>query len=145
MPTPKDSHTWHDAQFGTGRLVELTPEQRKARTEFQRESSQAAGEAAQSFIDSVNKPRKPDVWDYAAVAANIEAGTIPTPAQERARKLGYELQPDGSLVSSKLAEAQKRQHEPEYEGGPTAAETAELEAYLAEDDEEDDAEFWHDE
>jgi hypothetical protein len=137
MSKSKDEHTFHDAGFGTGRLVELTPEQRKARTEFQRESSQEAGEAAQRFIDSVNKPRKPDVWDYAAVASNLEASEILTPAQKRARQLGYELQPDGSLVSSKLAEARKRQHEPEYEGGPTPAETAEMEAWLDGDDEDD--------
>jgi YD repeat-containing protein len=135
---------FHDAGFGSGRLVELTPEQRRARDEFRKEGTKEAGEAVRRVSESLAAPRKPGIWDYAAAAANIEAGTIRTPAQERAKRLGYELQPDGSLVSSKLAEAQKR--EQEYDGeGPTPEEQAAMERFLASDEEEESEEsFWND-
>jgi hypothetical protein len=99
MARARDDHTFHDAGFG-GHLNELTPEQRKARDDLQKELSKEAGESAQRIVDSFTAPRKPGIWDAAAVAANLKASEIRTPAQERAGKLGYELQPDGSLVSS---------------------------------------------
>jgi hypothetical protein len=137
MARARDDHTFHDAGFG-GHLNELTPEQRKARDDLQKELSKEAGESAQRVVDSFTAPRKPGIWDAAAVAANLKASEIRTPAQERAGKLGYELRPDGSLVSSKLAEARKAQREEGHEGTPSPEET---EAFMREVEEEEEAEF----
>jgi hypothetical protein len=75
--------------------------------------------------------------------AVARASVIETPAQKRARQLGLAVQDDGSLVHVEELKRRAAQNEAEYEGGPTPAERAQMEAYLASDDEEEE-DIWHD-
>jgi hypothetical protein len=113
------------------------PEARKRAIAFQKEGTQEVIEAVQRLTEGMNRPRKPTVWDAAAVAANIEASEILTPAQKRARQLGYELRPDGSLVSSKLERLQEVQRSTSSDALPTDEETEEFMRQVEEEEEAD--------
>lgn len=80
MARPIDSHNFRDAGFG-GHLNELSPEERKARDEFQKEGNKEAGEAAQRVVDAFTKPRKPDALDAMIAVEKTKAGL--TPEEER--------------------------------------------------------------
>jgi hypothetical protein len=142
MPSGRDrldEGDWRDAGFGSGRLVELTPAERKARDRLQREGMKEAGEAAQKVLDNLTAPRKPTIIDAALAVEVAKASELPTEQQKRARQLGYEIQPDGSWVSSKLIEARRKraEHEEHYApGSPTPEETRafEREVGIADDD-----------
>lgn len=93
MARARDDHTFHDAGFG-GHLNELTPEQRKARDEFQKEQNKAAGEAAQQIVDSFSKSRKPDIMDAMVAVENHKASL--TPEEERRSRFVHFPEPKPS-------------------------------------------------
>jgi hypothetical protein len=132
----RDEHNWRDVGGPSNLHVEmLTPAQRRA---AERAAERQAQKMAEDYARSVKARREADAAVESSMDAVVaKASEIKTPAQERAEKLGWVLQPDGSLVHKAEFERRAAQREAEYDGGATPEERAELEAWLEEDDDDE--------
>jgi hypothetical protein len=136
-----DEHEWRDVSPpGFMSVRELSPTERRAAEKAEERRMQKMKE---DYAKSVTARREADAAEEVAMDAVVAKGSeIKTPAQERADKLGWAIQPDGSLVHKAELERRAAQNEPAYEGGPTPEETAAFERQVEEEDEES---FWNDE
>ena len=141
MTFARDEHNWSDPGFpGYMPVRELTPAERQA---AERAEEKRAQQVAKDYAKSVAARREADAAAEASMdAAVADASVIKTPAQERAERLGWIPQADGSLVHKTEAHRRKAQREDDYDGAPTPAET---EAFMRQVEEEDEESFWNDE
>jgi hypothetical protein len=138
MENFRDEGSWRTVG-GDLHVQELTPAQRRA---AEKAAERQAQQMAEDYRKSVAARREADAAVEASMDAVVAKGSvITTPAQERAERLGWIPQPDGSLVHKAELERRAAQNEPAYEGGPTPEET---EAFMREVEEEDDESFWND-
>ena len=142
MARAMDGHDWRDPGFPGGYMPvqSLTPAERqkaeKARGERDKKDTQALRESLAAPV--VAEKVLGEHIDVAVARASV----IESPAEKRARQLGF-VEVGGKLMHKSEAQRRAAQQEAEYDGGPTPAERAELERFLASDDEDED--IWNDE
>ena len=142
MPRAMDEHNWRDPGIGSGGLhvQELSPAERKAAIAAR---DKRDAENAEALRESLAAPVVAEkvLGEHIDVAV-ARASVIETPAEKRNRLLGF-VEHEGRLVHKTELQRRAAQREQEYEGGPTPEERAELERYLASDDEPEE-DIWHD-
>jgi hypothetical protein len=142
LPIARDEWNFRDPGFDGGYLhvQELTPAERQKAAEAE---EARAKKMAEDYKKSVAARRETEQRAEASFDAAVsDASVILTPEQQENKRLQLVKQPDGSLVHETELQRRAAQQEAEYEGGPTPAERAAMERYLASDEPEED--IWHD-
>jgi hypothetical protein len=139
-----DEHNWRDVSPpGFMSVRELTPAERQ---KAERAEEARMQKVAEDYKKSVTARREADAAAEASMdAAVAKASVIKTPAQERAERLGWIPQADGSLVHQSEVQRREAQYGQDDGDGITPEERRAMEQYLAADEGEDDASFWNDE
>jgi hypothetical protein len=139
-----DNHAWRDVSPpGFMNVQELSAGERRAAEKAEERQAQ---QMAEDYRQSVKARREADAAVEVSMDAVVaKASEIKTPMQERAEKLGWVLRPDGSLVHKAELERRAAQSEQEDGDGITPEQRRAMDAYLAEEDEEDEESFWNDE